>query len=208
MMVKVASKEKAWEEVDKIFPTDYEKDIRSSERAGYDVFRSTADGRYYDYICDLGSRLEVNLADGNVVNIWIEADKRDLRISDLEKQVAKLTTSLEKEQEWKPHESDRNVSQAEYQRLADGVPSGSAYYMTDEEAIEWICREFDFDPRKITIVHEIDAEEVNRHRQCRTTGKKVDRRPVYCATDYHYIRFNTTRWYYEVYNGQLREFYC
>jgi hypothetical protein len=80
--------------------------------------------------------------------------------------------------------------------------------MTDEEAIEWICSEFDFDPSKITIIHEIDAEEANRHHQCRKTGAKIDRRPIYCATDYHYIRFNTSRWYYEVWNDQLRPFYC
>ncbi|MDD3029861.1 MAG: hypothetical protein PHS57_06250 [Alphaproteobacteria bacterium] len=206
--MKVASIKEAWEKANEVFPTDYIKDENSSERAGYPIFRSTAEGHYYDYICDLGCRLEVNLSDGNVVNIWIEADKRDLRIFELEKQVAKLTATLEKELDWKPHESERNVAQAEYQRLVDGVPGGSAYYMADNDAIDWICKEFDFDPKKITIIHEIDAEEINRHRQCRTTGKKIDRRPVYCATDYHYIRFNTTRWYYEVWNGQLREFYC
>ena len=80
--------------------------------------------------------------------------------------------------------------------------------MTDDEAIHWICDEFDFDPSKITIIHEIDEYEINRHRQLRKTGRKIDRRPVYCATDYHYIRFNTSRWYYEVWNDQLRPFYC
>jgi hypothetical protein len=57
--------------------------------------------------------------------------------------------------------------------------------------------EFDFDPSKVTILHEIDEYEINRHRQLSRTGKKIDRRPVYCATDYHYIRFNTSRFYYE-----------
>lgn len=72
-MIKVSSYEEAWGVVDSIFPTDYEKDEQSSERAGYPIYRSTADGRYYDYICDLNDRLEINLHDGNrSVNVWID----------------------------------------------------------------------------------------------------------------------------------------
>ena len=140
----------------------------------------------------------------------IEADKaekeNDKKISGLEKEVERLKAQLEREQEWKPYESGHNVKQADYERLASGIPNG-AYYMTDEEAKDWICSEFDFDRNKITILHEVDEEEVNRHHQCRKTGRKIDRRPIYCATDYHYIRFNTSRWYYEVWNDNLCPFY-
>lgn len=125
-----------------------------------------------------------------------------------EARITELEKALEREQEWKPYEMSGNVSQADYEKLADGAETGRcSRYMTDAEAIAWICDEFDFDPSKITILHEIDEYEINRHRQLRKTGKKIDRRPVYCATDYHYIRFNTSRWYYEVWNGQLRPFY-
>lgn len=73
--MKAKSMEEAWKLANEIFPTDYEKDEASSQRAGYPIFRSTAEGRYYDYICDLNDRLEINLADGNrTINIWIEAD--------------------------------------------------------------------------------------------------------------------------------------
>ncbi len=65
--------------------------------------------------------------------------------------------------------------------------------MTDDEAIRWICDEFDFDPSKITILHEIDEYEVNRHHRLRKTGRKIDRRPVYCATDYHYHELDSGR---------------
>ena len=70
--MKANSKKQAWKMVDEIFPTDYMKDERSSANAGYDIYRSTADDRYYDYICDLGDRLEVNLSNGKTVNIWVE----------------------------------------------------------------------------------------------------------------------------------------
>ena len=110
---------------------------------------------------------------------------------------------------WKPYEMRENVTQADYAKLAEGAENGNcSYYMTDEEAKDWICSEFDFDRSKITILHEVDEWEINRHGQLRKTGKKIDRRPVYCATDYHYIRFNTSRWYYEVWNDMLRPYYC
>ena len=131
------------------------------------------------------------------------------KISELEKQVQRLTEQLERELEWKPYEMRENVSQSDYAKLADGAESGKfSHYMTDEEAKDWICGEFDFDRSKITIINEVDEWEINRHGQLRKTGKKVDRRPVYCATDYHYIRFNTIRWCYECWNGQLRPYYC
>lgn len=76
--MKAYSIQEAWGMVNEIFPTDYKKDEESSQRAGYPIYRSTADGRYYDYICDLNSRLEVNLADGNrSINIWIESSPEE-----------------------------------------------------------------------------------------------------------------------------------
>lgn len=72
-MMKVASREAAWAEVNKIFPTDYEKDEASSARAGYDIYRHPT-LNYYNRICDLGCRLEVLLGEcgETVTNIWIE----------------------------------------------------------------------------------------------------------------------------------------
>lgn len=128
-----------------------------------------------------------------------EVTRRDIEIERLKKE-------LEREQEWKPYEMERNVKQDNYEKLASSVPNG-AHYMTDKEAKDWICSEFDFDPAKVTILHEIDEYEINRHHQLRKTGKKIDRRPVYCATDYHYIRFNTSHWYYEVWDDALCQFF-
>lgn len=70
--IKVTSKQDAWNKVNQIFPTDYEQDVQSSTRAGYPVYRSTAEGHFYDYICDLGDRLEVNLDSSHLetANIW------------------------------------------------------------------------------------------------------------------------------------------
>lgn len=67
----VTSIKDAWNEAQRIFPTDYAEDKQRSKRAGYPIYHSTADG-VNAWISDLGNRLEVNLPDGKSVNIWIE----------------------------------------------------------------------------------------------------------------------------------------
>lgn len=68
--VHVNSVAEAWIAADKIIPNDYERDDGASVRAGYPIYRSTYE--YLDYICDLCTRLEINLHDGRTVNIWID----------------------------------------------------------------------------------------------------------------------------------------
>ena len=71
--ITVTTREQAWAEANKIFPTDYDKDHASSERAGYDIYRHITLNPL-NRICDLGNRLEV-LTQGEhgetVINIWI-----------------------------------------------------------------------------------------------------------------------------------------
>ena len=69
--MKVKSKPEAWRKADIIFPTDYMKDNIRSNRAGYDIYYSTAAG-VDAWISDLGDRLEVNMENGETVNIWID----------------------------------------------------------------------------------------------------------------------------------------
>ncbi len=58
-----------WAVADGIFPTDYAYDPIRSERAGYPVYHSTAHG-VNAYICDLGTRLELNMPDGSTIDVW------------------------------------------------------------------------------------------------------------------------------------------
>ena len=71
--MKVNSREQAWIEADNLFPTDYIKDEMKSEAAGYDIQYSTCEG-VNAWISDLEDRLEINLATGETVNIWIEEE--------------------------------------------------------------------------------------------------------------------------------------
>ena len=102
----------------------------------------------------------------------------------------------------------RGAGQAQYAELVKSIPGGAAHYMTDEEALDWICQEFGFDRSQVTILHEIDEQEINRHNHCRASSRKIDRRPVYCAADYHYIYFTAGNgtWQWEAWDGQIRPF--
>lgn len=61
----------AWKLVQALCPDwDIEKDTQSSERAGYSIYRDTKN--FYNYICDLGDRLEINYDDNTTTNIRIE----------------------------------------------------------------------------------------------------------------------------------------
>lgn len=72
--MKVKSIGAAWRAAVEIFPTDYERSSERSAAAGYDIYTSTVEG-VAAWISDLGDRLEVNLSDGETVNIWIVADE-------------------------------------------------------------------------------------------------------------------------------------
>ena len=120
-------------------------------------------------------------------------------------EIERLKKELEREQEWKPYEDTHNITQADYAELAESVPGGAARYMTDAEALDWVCSEFGFDRSKVTILHEVNEYEINRHRQLRKIGE-IDRAPLYNATDWNYIRFDCGCMSYELYNDNLRPY--
>lgn len=70
--VHVGSVSEAWQVAGSYFPGDYEKDDRASACAGYPIYRSPSDWALY--VCDLCTRLEVNLSNGDTVNVWIDDD--------------------------------------------------------------------------------------------------------------------------------------
>ena len=75
--MKAKNYNEAWTIAREIFPTPLQKDESSSQRAGYSVYRSTEENRYYCYICDLGDRLEINLDDGRTINVWIRPEESE-----------------------------------------------------------------------------------------------------------------------------------
>lgn len=165
-----------------------------------------------DAFCQLYKKNENGIADAiarkasNAAIIAADKIEKETskKIFDLEKEVQRLTAQLDREQEWKSYESERNVKQADYESLA---LFGGSRILADDEAKQLIADEFGFNPQKLTILHSVHKEEINRHRQCRQVGE-ISREPVYNATDWNYIRFDCAGWYYEMHNGSLNQFYC
>lgn len=75
MYITVKDAQEAWDEVNRIFPYDYEKNENASANAGYSIYYSTSSEHPNNWVSDLGTRLEINTEDGKSVNIWIEADE-------------------------------------------------------------------------------------------------------------------------------------
>ena len=73
-MIKVKNKEEAWQEANRLFPTDYEQDTQATLNAGYPIYYSAAEGNT-SWISDLGDRLELNIVtkkkDVESISIWI-----------------------------------------------------------------------------------------------------------------------------------------
>ena len=86
--MKVKTREQAFAEANKLFPTDYEKDLNASNRAGYDIYRH-ATLNYSNHICDLGNRLEVITGENGetVTNIWIDDEPEKMKLKDFLKMV-------------------------------------------------------------------------------------------------------------------------
>ena len=77
--ITVHSREEAWREAARLFPTDYEKDDGSTERAGYPIYKSTAQDND-SWISDLNTSLELNIWKGKVIEttkIHIEEEEEE-----------------------------------------------------------------------------------------------------------------------------------
>lgn len=174
----VTTKERAWIEANKIFPTDYEKDYASSERAGYDIYRHR-ELNYYSRICDLGDRLEVLTGEfgEDVTNIWI---KEPEIISDM----------------------GTNMSQSDYVALCG---TSNEWTLTESEAIILINKEFGFEASRIMILSEVET--FFKDGVYAKTYQKFARTPQHCATDYNYVRFDVNGWQYEMINGSLKHYW-
>jgi len=81
--ISVVNKEAAWAIVNRLFPSDYDKDEVASTNAGYPIYRHNALNPE-NRICDLGCRLEVNLGN-DTINIWIENPEADEAVKDAKK---------------------------------------------------------------------------------------------------------------------------
>ena len=94
------------------------------------------------------------------------------------------------------------MSEADYQKL---LSCGNEVKMTEEKAKIWINREFGFEASRIEIIPGVETYRKDGNRAIK--HQTYARIPLYCATDYNYVRFNVNGWQYEAINGQLHQYY-
>lgn len=161
-----------------------------------EVYRENHNGfaEYVQQRCD--KKLDEDAKDAQK-----QIDELMKQISQLKAENARLKSRLDAEQEWKPWTDKHAVPQEKYDEL---VKDGRM--MSDDEARNLVASELGFSPARIKILHETPEYEINRHGSLRQTGKMIDRRPCYNATDWHYVLFEvyaSTNAIYELYNGDM-----
>ena len=79
----------AWKWIHEMFPNkQWYIDHKSSEIAGYNTYRDIEE--FYNYICDLGDRIEVNLKKENqTINLWIKPAQAEAVSGDTEDRAGK-----------------------------------------------------------------------------------------------------------------------
>lgn len=148
--------------------------------------------------------------DAEIKNI-LEAKNAEIKmlkdqIAALNIELAKAEEKLEKAEEWRDYEDEHNVKQQEYENLRNDRFTRE---LNDDEAVKLVAEEWGFDPGKIRIVHEVAKQQISRHNRCRNVGI-YERKPLYNATDWNYIRFNVignVAYGYEMYKGELQMFW-
>ena len=123
----------------------------------------------------------------------------DDAIAKLSKQNDQLAEKLQKEQEWQPYELPQSYKQAEYDKLN---ACSSRKELTDKDAAAMLSDEFGFDRSKIVIKHSAPRYEKNRHGELRGLIS-TERKALFDAWDWNYIRFSVCNITYEMQDGDL-----
>ena len=134
-----------------------------------------------------------------------EAQKARAELESVNAQISTLTRKLDRAEGWVPYEDEHNAKQSWYEKLA----KGGARELSDEEAIQMIAQEFGFEAARIRIIREVAKQEISLQRRVRTVGS-YERKPLFDAWDYNYIRFNVegnATMGYEMVDGELRLFW-
>lgn len=173
--------------------------------------------KYYSFDGSKDEFCKAWVKDGGIQRL---TRQRAEKIADLEKQileerrvwqeqmkgaqimVEKMREQLDRELEWKPAENaGTGMSQEDYEELAK---IGTC--LTVQEAEKFLYTECGFAPENILILDKTSSYEVNKYRRLRESGT-WERKPVYCSSDYNYIRFNCMGWQWELINGELQRYY-
>ena len=153
-----------------------------------------------DFACSMKQRADKAQADAE--SFQKSACEQSIRLEQAVKEIDSLKQQLDMAMEWKDYEIEGSVQQDNYDKL---VNQHDTRFLTDEEAKEILYDWYGFAKEKLVIQKAVPVYQINRHRQLRIIGE-LERRPVYNATDWNYIRFDCGAVSYELYNDTLKLF--
>lgn len=152
-----------------------------------------------DFACSMKQKLQS--ASAEVKHLKANVQRLTSTLGEAQDTIKRLEDKLEKEQEWRDYERRENVSQSDYLRL---FKHGDTHYMTDNKVKDFLYS-YGFAKEKIEILNTVPTFQINRHGVIRPMGV-AERKPMYCSTDWNYIRFDCGGMSYELYNGDLSFF--
>lgn len=132
------------------------------------------------------------------------AESREKQEKILEAEIEKIKEELDKELEWRPCSGGTNMPQIRYEEL---LHTSGVELLSESEAKQLIYNEFGFAPEKVIIILTVSTYEADRHGHMRK-AMTYERVPLYCASDWNYIRFNCAGWMYEMVNSGLGSYNC
>lgn len=151
-----------------------------------------------DFACSMKQRADKAQADADCFQKSTKKLSDELDKAKRENDI--LRQQLDTELEWKDYGTEGNVRQDDYEHL---VKQSDTRFLTDEEAKDILYDWYGFAKEKLVIQKAVPVYQIDRHRRLRKTGE-AERRPVYNATDWNYIRFDCGPVSYELYNDSLK----
>ena len=156
----------------------------------FEIAENNIEDDFANSVADL--KICLNVKNRRLIELYNEVEK-------LKAEVNRLENRLDKELEWKPYTGRNSVSQEDYEHLAS---DNTSRFLSEAEAKEILYNWFGFAKEKVRIFDKINTYEINRHGVLRQVGT-VERKPVYNASDWFYIRFDCGDVSYEAYNGDI-----
>lgn len=179
-----------------------EEEYREIEQLYYD-FDGDKDAFCKHFVTSGGIQTLLNRRADTILGLREElrkaAESRMKHEKNLEAEIERLKEKLDEELEWRPCSGGTNMPQMRYEEL---LHTSGVELLSEGEAKQLIYEEFGFAPEKVIIIPTVSTYEADRHGHMRE-AMTYERVPLYCASDWNYIRFDCARWRYEMINSGL-----
>lgn len=167
-------------------------------------FEKAEENIEYDAAFSLQDELQTAEKENTLIKSQLKNAK--LKINKLNRENRELNEQVNKLAEWEPDpKTGTQFSQAQYFDLRN---TSGTRFLSDDEAARLIEDEFGFRADRVEIIHHAETYKKSDRLHIFKVDKQLERSPLYFSSDWNYIRFDCNGWYYEMINGQIKQYYC